>query len=56
VARGYLRQPNDALVDTTVWSGGVGVEGGLVADARDEARFLEAFMQGRLLGPRRSPR
>jgi hypothetical protein len=35
------------LVDTTAWHGGVGAEGGIVADARDEAHFLQALMQGK---------
>jgi D-alanyl-D-alanine carboxypeptidase len=39
-------------VAATAWgTGGVGAEGGIVASARDEARFLVALMQGKLLKP-----
>lgn len=47
--RGYFTRPNGALVDATDFHGGVGAEGGIVSDARDEARFLSALMQGKLL-------
>ena len=49
--RGYLRQPDGTLIDVTAWHGGIGAEGGIVASAHDEARFLQALMQGKLLGP-----
>ena len=38
-------------VDATAWHGGIGAEGGIVANAEDEARFLMALMQGELLRP-----
>lgn len=50
-ARGYAVRADGTLVDTTDWHGGVGAEGGIVSDARDEARFLTALMQGTLLRP-----
>lgn len=47
--RGYFIRPTGTLVDATAFHGGVGAEGGIVSDARDEARFLTALMQGKLL-------
>ena len=49
--RGYAVQANGTLVDATDRHGGVGAEGGIVSDARDEAHFLTALMQGKLLRP-----
>jgi D-alanyl-D-alanine carboxypeptidase len=39
-------------VDRTDVHGGVGAEGGIVAGAEDEARFVTALMRGELLPPR----
>lgn len=47
--RGYRVEPDGTLVDATAWHGGIGAEGGIVADAADEGRFLTALMSGRLL-------
>jgi D-alanyl-D-alanine carboxypeptidase len=49
-ARGYAMDVPP--VDRTDAHGGVGAEGGIVADAEDEARFLTALMRGELLPPR----
>ena len=49
--RGYSIDANGTLIDATAWHGGIGAEGGIVADARDEAWFLKALMGGRLLRP-----
>ena len=40
-----------ALAAGVVHDSGAGAAGGIVANARDEARFLRALMQGELLGP-----
>lgn len=48
-ARGYQTNADGTRVDATAWHGGIGAEGGIVADAADEARFLVALMQGKLL-------
>ena len=54
-SRGYLVSADGGRVDATAWHGGTGAEGGIVANAAtnaaDEARFLEALMQGKLLRP-----
>jgi D-alanyl-D-alanine carboxypeptidase len=51
-ASGYLVQANGKLIEATAWgTGGGGAEAAIVADAQDEARFLTALMQGRLLSP-----
>lgn len=50
-ARGYRVAASGSRVDATAWHGGVGAEGGIVANARDEARFLSALMGGELLQP-----
>lgn len=51
-AVGYNIDPKGKPVAATGWStGGIGAEGGIVANARDEARFLVALMQGKLLKP-----
>ena len=39
-------------LELTSAHGGVGAEGGIVSDARDEARFLAALLNGELLKPR----
>jgi len=49
---GYSIDAKGKTVAATAWAtGGVGAEGGIVASARDEARFLVALMQGKLLKP-----
>jgi D-alanyl-D-alanine carboxypeptidase len=48
---GYGVAANGALNDTTRWTSGLGANGGIVSDARDEARFLVGLMQGKLLPP-----
>ena len=51
-AVGYLIDASGKPFAATAWStGGIGAEGGIVASARDEARFLVALMQGKLLKP-----
>ncbi len=51
-AVGYSIDAKGKPVAATGWStGGIGAEGGIVASARDEARFLVALMQGKLLKP-----
>lgn len=50
-AHGYGVAPDGRLTDTTRWTGGVGADGGIVSDAADEAHFLQALMQGRILKP-----
>jgi D-alanyl-D-alanine carboxypeptidase len=50
--RGYrIAPPAGALTDTTDWHGGIGAEGGIVANAADTGRFLSALMQGKVLDP-----
>ena len=49
---GYSVDANGKSVAATAWgTGGIGAEGGIVASAQDEARFLVALMQGKLLKP-----
>ncbi len=49
---GYSVGANGKSVAATAWgTGGIGAEGGIVASAQDEARFLVALMQGKLLKP-----
>ena len=50
-ARGYQVSAAGEQVDATAWHGGIGAEGGIVASAEDEARFLTALMRGELLRP-----
>jgi D-alanyl-D-alanine carboxypeptidase len=51
-AKGYSVGPGDSLLEATaVGRGGDAGAGGIVASARDEARFLVALMQGELLEP-----
>jgi D-alanyl-D-alanine carboxypeptidase len=52
-ARGYRVGDGGRLTDATTWTLGVGAGGGIVADAADEAHFLQALMQGRIVGPKR---
>ena len=47
--RGYALAPDGALVDTTRRVADLGANGGVVSDARDEGRFLEALFGGELL-------
>ena len=49
---GYLVRADGSLLDTTTWVSDLDAQGGIVADAADEARFLMALMQGRLVGAR----
>lgn len=50
--RSYSVHRNGTLVDATGWYRlGEGGDAGIVADAADEAHFLTALMQGRLLRP-----
>jgi len=49
-ARGYLVAQSPApLTDATDWHGGIGAEGGIVANAAETGRFLSALMQGEVL-------
>ncbi len=50
-ARGYQTSAEGTRIDATDWHGGTGAEGGIVASAADEGRFLRALMDGTLLGP-----
>ncbi len=50
-ARGY-RVADRKLTDATTATAGTGAGGGIVADAADEAHFLQALMQGRIVGPK----
>ena len=51
-AVGYRVGSNGKLTAATGWgTGGTGAEGGIVSNARDEARFLVGLMQGKLLKP-----
>ena len=50
-SRGYRVSADGTRVDATAWHGGTGAEGGIVSNAEDEARFLMALMQGKLLRP-----
>ena len=49
---GYRVRADGSLLDTTTWVSDLDAQGGIVADAADEARFLMALMQGRLVGAR----
>ena len=51
-ARGYRVDVKGKLTDTTTWTLGLGANGGIVADAADEARFLMSLMRGKVVGPR----
>jgi D-alanyl-D-alanine carboxypeptidase len=48
-AHGYRVDKDGTLTDTTRVTVGLGANGGIVSDAADEARFLVALMQGKLL-------
>ena len=50
-ARGYLIAPSPSgpITDATDWHGGIGAEGGIVANAAETARFLRGLMQGEVL-------
>jgi D-alanyl-D-alanine carboxypeptidase len=50
-ATGYALVAGNGPTDATELTGGVGAAGGIVANARDEARFLVALMRGELLEP-----
>jgi len=51
-AVGYSIDQEGRPVAATGWAtGGIGAEGGIVASAKDEAGFLVALMQGKLLKP-----
>jgi len=51
-AHGYSIASGGAVTDATDHHGGVGAEGGIVADAQDTATFLAALMHGELLDAR----
>jgi D-alanyl-D-alanine carboxypeptidase len=51
-AQGYMVGEGGRLTDTTTWTLGLGANGGIVSDAADEARFLQAVMGGKLLTKR----
>jgi D-alanyl-D-alanine carboxypeptidase len=48
-AHGYGMFPNGRLEDISTLTGGLAANGGIVADAADEARFLQDLMRGRIL-------
>jgi D-alanyl-D-alanine carboxypeptidase len=50
-AQGYSVAADGKLTNTTTWVEGLGADGGIVSDASDEARFLQALMRGRLIKP-----
>jgi D-alanyl-D-alanine carboxypeptidase len=50
-ARGYYVRPGGGLTDTTTWTLGLGADGGMVSDAADEGRFLQALMRGKVIAP-----
>jgi D-alanyl-D-alanine carboxypeptidase len=50
-AQGYTVAADGKLTNTTTWTQGLGADGGIVSDASDEARFLQALMRGRLIKP-----
>jgi D-alanyl-D-alanine carboxypeptidase len=50
-AQGYSVAAHGKLTNTTTWVQGLGANGGIVSDASDEARFLQALMHGRLIRP-----
>jgi D-alanyl-D-alanine carboxypeptidase len=48
--RGYLVAPSGGpLTDATDWHGGIGAEGGIIANAAETGRFLSGLMQGEVL-------
>jgi D-alanyl-D-alanine carboxypeptidase len=50
---GYSVRKGGRLIEATDWwSGALAAQGGIVANARDEARFLTALMQGKVLSAR----
>ena len=52
-ARGYRVTPSTgALTDATSWHGGIGAEGGIVANASDTGRFLSSLMRGAVVDAR----
>jgi D-alanyl-D-alanine carboxypeptidase len=49
-ARGYQVAPSGGpLIDATDWHGGIGAEGGIVANAAETGRFLSGLMRGEVL-------
>jgi D-alanyl-D-alanine carboxypeptidase len=50
-ADGYVLNPNGTVRDIGTWTMGLAGDGGIVADAADEARFLQALMRGQILAP-----
>jgi D-alanyl-D-alanine carboxypeptidase len=51
-ARGYVVTPSTGvLTDATDWHGGIGAEGGIVANASETGRFLIGLMHGDVLDP-----
>ena len=49
-ARGYQVAPSGGpLADATDWHGGIGAEGGIVANAAETGRFLSGLMDGEVL-------
>ncbi len=50
-AVGYAVFPHGKLRDISTWTEGLAANGGIVANAADEARFLQDLMRGRILRP-----
>ena len=50
-AHGYALAGNEAVTDTTAWHARKGADGAIVTDAEDEARFLKALTNGKLVEP-----
>ena len=50
-AHSYVMFPDGKLTDATTWTDGLGANGGIVSDAADEARFLQALMRGQIVRP-----
>lgn len=48
-ALGYAMRNGKAVEATNIGQGALGAEGGIVSDARDEATFLRAVMEGKLV-------
>jgi D-alanyl-D-alanine carboxypeptidase len=48
-AHGYHISADGKLTDATSWTQGVGAGGGMISDAADEARFLQALMRGEII-------
>jgi D-alanyl-D-alanine carboxypeptidase len=48
-AHGYSLYAPGKVVDATGWTEGLAAEGGIVSNAADEARFLQALMRGQVL-------